>query len=184
MKASGIIRRVDSLGRIVIPKELRQSIGIHTGDSLEVGLNADNQIVLSRHSWLKELERPAKELCRTLQRVCGCAAAVTDRERVLAAAGFGDCKLTKEPISVALRRITEGNTIYRMGEGAKVFLTERHRDMVVTQAVPISIHGEASGCVLLAVPANSAKSIDPVQMECDLKIITTLSSVIGSYLSN
>lgn len=181
MEASGIIRRVDSLGRIVIPKEVRQALGIQTGDSLEVGLTPDNQITLSKHSWLKEMEGPAKDLCRTLQRTCGRAAAVTDREHVLAAYGFGGFRLKGESISNNLRRVIESRSAFQAMEGRNVAISEQFRDMSVQLAVPIIVHGESSGCVLLAQPWGQYTR---GQYESDIKVLTALSSVIGSYLSN
>lgn len=184
MEATGIIRRVDSLGRVVIPKEMRQTLGIHTGDSLEIGLNAENQIILSKHSWLKELETPAKDLCRTLQRTCGRPAAVTDRERILAAAGFGERKLSGGFISAALRRVIEARSPFRAEETEPVFLTDYSQELSVVQAVPIIVHGEASGCVLLACLSNQTEPIASGDLDSDFKVLSALSTVIGSYLSD
>ncbi len=181
MKTSGIIRRVDSLGRIVIPKELRQALGIHTGDSLEVGLTADNHITLTKHSWLKELEAPSTELVRTLYRICGRPAIVADRERVLAAAGFGSLKVSGELITPSLRRVIEGRSVYRGDMGRRVPVMDRHRDVQALISVPIIIHGEPSGCVLLTgTPDADALQ----QMDTNEKILTALTSVSGSCLSD
>lgn len=184
MEASGIIRRVDSLGRIVIPKELRQTLGIHTGDSLEVGLNGNGQIILSKHSWLKELEGPARDLCRTLQRTCGRPAAVADREHLLAAAGFSGQKISGERISHMLQRIVEARVPFRAAENQQIYLTDQNRESAVLQAVPIIVHGEASGCILLAKGSGSAEKISPEEFDSNDKVLTALASVIGSYLSD
>lgn len=179
MHTSGIIRRVDSLGRVVIPKEIRQNMGIRTGDSLEISM-ADNRITLVKHSWLKELELPAKDLVRTLLRNCGRPAVVADRECILAAAGFGETKLSGVRVSSQLYRVMESRSIYHAGRGRTVSITDGLRDYSVMMSVPIIVQGEAGGCVLLAyqkeLPTQS-------EIETNEKILTTLTSVIGSYLS-
>lgn len=184
MEASGIIRRVDSLGRIVIPKELRQTLGIHTGDSLEVGVNEQNQIVLSKHSWLKELEVPSRDLCRTLLRTCGRAAAVADREHILASAGFRDQRISGEPISTMLRRLIEARAPFRAVDRPVIYLTDRSQDSMVVQAVPIIVHGEASGCIVLAGSVNQTEQLTPEELDCNEKVLIALTAVIGSYLSD
>lgn len=180
MNTTGIIRRVDSLGRVVIPKEIRQNMGIHTGDSLEISLTPDHHIMLTKHSWLKELEAPAKDLVRTLARNCGRPAIVADRERILAAAGFGEHKVSGERITPALRRLMESRSIYQAGTGRKVPITENIQGYSVMLSVPIIVQGEAGGCVLLAYQKELPT---PQELETDEKILTTLTAVIGSYLS-
>ena len=93
MKATGIVRRIDELGRIVIPKEIRRTQRIRQGDSLEIFTAADGEVVFKKYSPLAELGEPAAVYADVLARRLRCAVAVCDREHIVAAAGAGKGEL-------------------------------------------------------------------------------------------
>ena len=87
MKATGIVRRIDDLGRVVIPKEIRRTMRIREGDPLEIYTTRDGEVIFKKYSLISGLEDFAAQFCDTLSRSTDFTAAVTDRDAVIAIAG-------------------------------------------------------------------------------------------------
>ena len=87
MKATGIVRRIDDLGRVVIPKEIRRTMRIREGDPLEIFTSKDGEVIFKKYSLLGGVDEFAAQLCETLSKTTGATVAVTDRDSVIAAAG-------------------------------------------------------------------------------------------------
>ena len=88
MKATGILRRIDELGRVVIPKEIRKTMKMREGEELEIFTN-DEEVVLKKYSELSSLETFCRSLVSAICKVTGKAAAVTDGDKIIASAGKG-----------------------------------------------------------------------------------------------
>ena len=86
MKATGIVRRIDDLGRVVIPKEIRRTMRIREGDPLEIYTSRDGEVIFKKYSLMGGLEDFAGQLCDTMSRSTGAICAVTDRDSVIAVA--------------------------------------------------------------------------------------------------
>ena len=89
MKATGIVRRIDDLGRIVIPKEIRRTMRIREGDPMEIFTSREGEILLKKYSPVGELGEFASELAESVAQTIGELICVTDRDYVIAAAGAG-----------------------------------------------------------------------------------------------
>ena len=89
MKATGIVRRIDDLGRVVIPKEIRRTMRIREGDPLEIYTDTDGQVIFKKYSPMGELSEFAAQICDALHKTTGGIAAVCDRDAVIAVAGGG-----------------------------------------------------------------------------------------------
>ena len=87
MKATGIVRRIDDLGRVVIPKEIRRTLRIREGDPLEIFTEKDGSVIFKKYSMMDDQGEFAQQMCDAIFRTLGCSAAVTDRDSVVAAAG-------------------------------------------------------------------------------------------------
>ena len=87
MKATGIVRRIDDLGRVVIPKEIRRTMRIREGDPLEIYTTKDGEVIFKKYSLLGGLEDFAAQFCDTLSHSTEFTAAVTDRDAIIAVAG-------------------------------------------------------------------------------------------------
>jgi AbrB family transcriptional regulator (stage V sporulation protein T) len=87
MKGSGIIRRIDDLGRVVLPREIRQVMKLHEGDPVEMFFDKQGQLVLRKHSHTVELTDFAKEYAYSLYETTGHIALITDTDQVIAVAG-------------------------------------------------------------------------------------------------
>ena len=89
MKATGIVRRIDDLGRIVIPKEIRRTLRIREGDPLEIFTDREGKVILKKYSPIGELGSLAGIYADSLSKTLGCTVCITDTDQVIAAAGNG-----------------------------------------------------------------------------------------------
>ena len=87
MKATGVVRRIDDLGRIVIPKEIRKTLRIKEGDPLEIFTDREGQVILKKYSPIGELSEFATEYAETLAKTTGHIACITDKDMVIAVSG-------------------------------------------------------------------------------------------------
>ena len=99
MKATGIVRRIDDLGRVVIPKEIRKTLRIKEGTPLEIFTDREGQIILKKYSPIGELNTFAAEYAEALVQTTGLTACITDRDQVVAACGSGSRELEGKEIS-------------------------------------------------------------------------------------
>ena len=97
MKATGIVRRIDDLGRVVIPKEIRRTLRIREGDPLEIFTDREGEIILQKYSPIGELGEFAKHYAEALSQTSGHIACITDRDQIIAIAG-GRKDLMSNPI--------------------------------------------------------------------------------------
>jgi len=104
MKATGIVRRIDDLGRVVIPKEIRRTLRIREGDPLEIYTDREGEVILKKYSPINDLGEFAREYVETLYETLGTPAFVTDRDEVIAVSGIGK----KEYINRRITSFTEG----------------------------------------------------------------------------
>ena len=87
MKATGVVRRIDDLGRVVIPKEIRKTLRIKEGDPLEIFTDKEGEVILKKYSPIGELSEFATEYAETLAKTTGHIACITDRDTVIAVSG-------------------------------------------------------------------------------------------------
>ena len=88
MKATGIVRRIDDLGRVVIPKEIRRTMRIREGDPLEIFTDREGEVIFKKYSPIGELNSFASQYAETLHKTCGMAVVICDRDAVIACAGL------------------------------------------------------------------------------------------------
>lgn len=112
MKATGIVRRIDELGRIVIPKEIRRTQRIRQGDSLEIFTAADGEVVFKKYSPLSGLGSLSKVYAEVLAKSLGRPVVVCDTHQIVAAAGPGRGELLGRAISPELEQLLAARSIY------------------------------------------------------------------------
>ena len=99
MKATGIVRRIDELGRVVIPKEIRRTLRIREGDPLEIYTDRDGEVILKKYSPIGEMSSFAKDYTESIFRSLGHIACIVDRDQVVAVSGVNKKELWDKPIS-------------------------------------------------------------------------------------
>ncbi|HBM75956.1 MAG TPA: stage V sporulation protein T, partial [Clostridiaceae bacterium] len=87
MKATGIVRRIDDLGRVVIPKEIRRTLRIREGDPLEIFTDREGGVILKKYSPIGELSDFAKEYTESLQQSIGNIVCISDKDSIIAVSG-------------------------------------------------------------------------------------------------
>ena len=105
MKATGIVRRIDDLGMVVIPKEIRRTMRIRDGDPLEIYTEKDGEVIFKKYSPMGELSDFAVQMCDTLSKTTGVPAAITDRDSVIAVCGVSKRELSGKQISGELEGV-------------------------------------------------------------------------------
>ena len=111
MKATGIVRRIDDLGRVVVPKEIRRTVRIREGDPLEIFTDREGEIILKKYSPIGELSAFAKQYAESLSQVLECLVGICDMDQVVAA---GDYKVL--PVSV---KDVDMNALRTLGDDLK-----------------------------------------------------------------
>ena len=113
MKATGIVRRIDELGRVVIPKEIRRTQRIRRGDPLEIFTTGDGEVIFKKYSPMGEVNTLAAQLAEVLSRQFALTAFVCDRDRILAVSGSGRRELTDRSISQPLEKLMDARKPYQ-----------------------------------------------------------------------
>lgn len=107
MKATGIVRRIDDLGRVVIPKEIRRTLRIREGDPLEIFVDREGEVILKKYSPIGELGDFAKEYADSLYEAIGHIACIADRDTIIAVSGASKKEYLNKPIGPAIEKVME-----------------------------------------------------------------------------
>ena len=180
MKATGIVRRVDDLGRIVIPKEIRRTLKIREGDPLEIYTEKDGGVIFRKYSPMGDLQDFATQICESIGANTGHVAAVSDRDSIIALSGAPKRELMDKPNSQELDRLMEQRKIYRYTEGETLLrATEGSDKYHLGVAAPILSQGDLMGCVMLLLDENST----PLA-EADQRLAQTVAGFLGKQMEN
>ena len=117
MKATGIVRRIDDLGRVVIPKEIRRTMRIREGDPLEIYTDREGEVIFKKYSPIGELAQFAAQYAETLYKTCGLACVICDRDAVIASAGVPKKEYTDRKISAGVEKYMENRQLYTCADG-------------------------------------------------------------------
>jgi len=180
MKATGIVRRIDDLGRVVIPKEIRRTLRIREGDPLEIYTEKDGEVIFKKYSPMGELSGFAGEICESLFKSTGSITAVCDRDSIIAVSGGGKKELLDKPISHALEEIMENRRAVRTEAGVRQPRpVEGESEYAVSVAAPILAEGDVLGCVMFLVRPGAAES-----SELEFKLAQTVAGFLGRQMES
>ena len=112
MKATGIVRRIDDLGRVVIPKEIRRTMRIREGDPLEIFTASDGEVIFKKYSPIGELSEFADQYAEVLCRATDLPVIITDRDHVISVSGISKKEYLERRISSELETLMESRTNY------------------------------------------------------------------------
>lgn len=153
MKATGIVRRIDDLGRVVIPKEIRRTLRIREGDPLEIFTDRDGQIILKKYSPIGELGLFAKQYAEALSQTSGHTICISDKDQVIAVSGGSKKELLDKRISQELEQLINDRVtiIATRDERDYVPILEGNQDKSYESEVisPIIAEGDAIGAVII-----------------------------------
>lgn len=182
MKATGIVRRIDELGRVVIPKEIRRTLRIREGDPLEIYTDKEGGVILKKYSLIGDVEQYAKEFADALYHASGYTAIIADKDVVLAAAGSGKKDLAGKQISLDLITVMENRRSILLGKGSgekaiSLVQNDTPEDYTAQCVVPILSGGDVLGAVVLLSKDNSS-----VMTQSDQKIGETIAYFLGNQV--
>ena len=180
MKATGIVRRVDDLGRIVIPKEIRRTLRIREGDPLEIYTEKDGGVIFRKYSPMGDLQDFAAQICESIGANTGRIAAVCDRDSIIALHGAPKRELMDKPNSQELDRLMEQRKNYRYSPGeSKLRATEGSDKYHLGVAAPILCQGDLMGCVMLLLTEDAG-----ALPESDQKLAQTVAGFLGKQMES
>ena len=179
MKATGIVRRIDELGRIVIPKEIRRTMRIREGDPLEIYTDRDGEVIFKKYSPMGEISDFSTQLCEALYKTTQRCVAIADRDIYIAACGVPKRDLLEKHISSEVEQIMEGRGTYTH-QGAEKLLpvADGNEKYSVSVAAPILSEGDVMGCIVF-FSDNGA-----VCGEVESKLAQTAASFLGKQMEN
>ena len=170
MKATGIVRRIDDLGRVVIPKEIRRTLRIREGDPLEIFTDREGEVILKKYSPIGELGPFATQYAESLSYTLGCGVCITDKDRVIAVTGIGKRDLEDKYISKDLERVIEDREqiMATMQNKKQIKITEEQRTEYQNQIIcPIISEGDAIGTVIL-IESRGKKTLGELELKLAL----------------
>ena len=151
MKATGIVRRIDDLGRVVIPKEIRKTLRIKEGTPLEIFTDREGQIILKKYSPMMELGSFAKQYAESVAQTMNQKVAVSDRDQIIAVAGMPKKELVGKSIHKDLEDVINDReaVIARRGDTKYVNITSDDTDYAGQVIQTIICEGDAIGAVIV-----------------------------------
>ncbi|HBM81348.1 MAG TPA: stage V sporulation protein T, partial [Clostridiaceae bacterium] len=155
MKATGIVRRIDDLGRVVIPKEIRRTLRIREGDPLEIFTDREGGVILKKYSPIGELSDFAKEYAESLQQSLGHTVLISDKDTIVAVAGatkkeYMDKRISEDIETIMNERKTVIRTDKNNGNGFAISADEEDGTKYTSQVIaPIIAEGDPIGSVII-----------------------------------
>jgi AbrB family transcriptional regulator (stage V sporulation protein T) len=182
VKATGIVRRIDDLGRVVIPKEIRRTLKIREGDPLEIFVDRDGEVILKKYSPIGELGDFAQEYADSLHEVMGHVACIADRDAIIAVSGAPKKEFLNRPLSAAIERVMELRKSVLINDTAQ---HEFYRDsdeenlskFYAEVIAPIISEGDPIGAVLMGTRTRDVKMTD-----LELKLVETAAGFLAKQM--
>lgn len=180
MKATGIVRRIDDLGRVVIPKEIRRTMRIREGDPLEIYTDKDGEVIFKKYSPMGELSSFATQMCETIGKTTGAMVAVSDRDVIIALSGASRRDLVDKRIGEEVERLMEARQVYQYKPGEhRVPVIDGQEKYFAGIVAPILAEGDVSGNVIFILGENGAPFT-----ETEHKLAQTVAGFLGKQMEN
>lgn len=177
MKATGIVRRIDDLGRVVIPKEIRRTLRIREGDPLEIFVDRDGEVILKKYSPIGELGDFAREYAESMAEVTGHIALIADRDVIIAVAGGSKKDFLEKPISETVEQVMEDRRTLMDGNKEVMIVRDRPEHLSSYVVAPIISAGDPIGAVLLLAREDGVK-----MSELETKLSETAAGFLGKQM--
>jgi len=180
MKATGIVRRIDDLGRVVVPKEIRRTLRIREGDPLEIYTDREGEIILKKYSPIGELGQFAKQYVDSMAQATGHIIAISDKDQFIAAAGSMKKELLSKPISHELEEAINERANILAAKEDKNFIrlvSDDESDYTYQVIWPIISEGDAIGSVVILTKETKIKFGD-----VENKVANIAASFLGKQM--
>ena len=180
MKATGIVRRIDDLGRVVIPKEIRRTLRIREGDPLEIFTDREGGVILMNYSRIGELTDFSKEYAESLQQAIGHIVLIADKDAFISVSGGSKKEYVERKVSQELEKIMEDRKAVLITDQSKTIPLHNDEEAgkYTSQVIsPIIAEGDAIGAVIILSKESGEKL-----GELDLKLSETASAFLGKHM--
>lgn len=180
MKATGIVRRIDDLGRVVIPKEIRRTLRLREGTPLEIFTDREGEIILKKYSPMVELAAFAAQYAEAMAQTTGLTVCISDRDQIIAVAGGPKKELLQKSISKQLENVINGRTPVMAGKDEKGFIPligDTIEGVTAQVVAPIICEGDAIGAVALLSREPRVRFGD-----MEIKLATTAAGFLGRQM--
>jgi stage V sporulation protein T len=178
LKATGIVRRIDDLGRVVIPKEIRRTLRIREGDPLEIFVDRDGEVILKKYSPIGELGDFAKEYADSLAESTGHIALIADRDVIIAAAGASKKDFLERPVSPDVEQAMEDRkTVMDLTAGEYAVVRDMPEHLSARVIAPIIAAGDPIGAVMLLSRDEGTK-----MGEMERKLVETAAGFLAKQM--
>ena len=182
MKATGVVRRIDDLGRVVIPKEIRKTLRIKEGDPLEIFTDREGQVILKKYSPIGELSEFATGYAETLAKTTGHIACITDKDTIIAVSGGSKKEFLEQDVSQELEKLMEDKEVYTSKENSDMAMPitkndtneKKNKSQIV---YPIISNGDTIGTVILM-----SKDPNKKMTEVEQKVAQSAATFLGSQM--
>jgi len=180
MKATGIVRRIDELGRVVIPKELRRTMKIREGDPLEIFTDNIDGLVLKKYSPAKEMAHFAEKLAESISDSSGLSVLISDKETIIAVSGVQKKDYIGSAISAQLEEVmTARKPVFFDAQKAIPLKTGDTALYSAQAAAPILAEGDIYGCIVILPKQGAAFSCNS---ETELLLAKTAATLMGTQI--
>lgn len=177
MKATGIVRRIDDLGRVVIPKEIRRTLRIREGDPLEIFVDRDGEVILKKYSPIGELGDFAKEFADSLYENLNHVTLISDRDTIIAVSGVSKKEYLEKPIGEVVERSMENRkTIFEANNSEATIVKNQLEEVTSFVIAPIISGGDPIGTVILLSKDTSKMS------NLEVKMVETAASFLAKQM--
>ncbi|MBZ4688238.1 MAG: AbrB family transcriptional regulator, stage sporulation protein [Clostridia bacterium] len=185
MKATGIVRRIDDLGRVVIPKEIRRTLRIREGDPLEIFVDREGEVILKKYSPIGELGDFAKEYADSLYEAIGHIACIADRDNIIAVAGAPKKEFLNKPIGPAVEKVMQERKSLLINDPGKneackecaIIEGENDCKFKAEAIAPIIAEGDPIGAVIVCSKDENVK-----MGEMELKLVETAAGFLAKQM--
>ncbi|WP_300386407.1 stage V sporulation protein T [Clostridium sp.] len=180
MKATGIVRRIDDLGRVVIPKEIRRTLRIREGDPLEIFTDREGGVILKKYSPIGELTDFSKEYAESLQQSIGHIVLIADKDAFISVSGSPKKDYVERKVSQELENIMEERKSILISDETKTIPlhNDEEQGKYTSQVIsPIIAEGDTIGAVIILSKQDTEKL-----GELELKIAETASAFLGKQM--
>lgn len=182
MKATGIVRRIDDLGRVVVPKEIRRTLRIREGDPLEIFTDREGEIILKKYSPIGELSLFAKQYADSLAQSTGHIVCIADRDQVIAATGTAKKDLLDKPISKQLEHLMSEREVLVTGKDGKnmiPIISGQPEEFSALVAQPIICEGDVIGAITIL-----SKEPKYLMGDTEQKLASVAAGFLGRQMEN
>ena len=176
MKATGIVRRIDDLGRVVIPKEIRRTLRIREGDPLEIFVDRDGEVILKKYSPISELSDFAKEYADALYDSLGHTVLICDRDTIISVSGVSKKEYLNKNIGDLVEKVMDDRNSVVMTDESEISIIDGIKETVTSYTVgPIIANGDPIGAVIIL-------SKDKVIGDVEQKAVETAASFLAKQM--